>query len=66
MLMHQDSKKKRTKWEKIFINPVSDKGLYPEYVKHVYNSVIKCNPVKTWAKVCFFQKTFILYWHIAN
>ena len=57
MFMHQDSKKKPTEWEKIFTNPVSDKGLYPEYVKHIYNSVIKRNPVKTWAKV-FFKKLF--------
>ena len=34
MLMHQDSKKKPTEWEKIFTNHVSDQ----KYIKNPYNS----------------------------
>ena len=30
-----------TEWEKIFVNLISKKDLYPEYVKHPYNSTTK-------------------------
>lgn len=30
-----------TKWKKIFPNYLSDRGLYPEYIKNAYNLIIK-------------------------
>ena len=38
---HQESERQHTEWENIFANPVSVKGLFLEYIKYIYNSIIK-------------------------
>ena len=35
---YQEKKKPSTKWEKIFVNDIADKGLYPKHTKNLYNS----------------------------
>lgn len=39
------AKRQPTECEKIVGNHVSDKGMYPEYIKDPYNSIIKENPI---------------------
>lgn len=54
-------KKKAIKWEKIFIHDECLlKDLYPEYIKHTYNSkIIRKNSIKNWTT--YFNRYFRKY-----
>ena len=41
MKIIQKAKRQPTKWEDIFVNHVSDKGLVSRIIKDSYNSIIK-------------------------
>jgi len=41
MKIIQKAKRQPTKWEYIFVNHVSDKGLVSRIIKDSYNSIIK-------------------------
>ena len=43
MKIIQKAKRQPTKWEDIFVNHVSDKGLVSRIIKTSYNSIIKEN-----------------------
>ena len=59
------TKRPPTKWEKIFVNNMSDKGQYPKYTKNPYNSTSrkhtmplkKKNGQRTWTDI-FLKKTY--------
>ena len=58
--------KRQTKTGKQFSNYVSDRYLYPKYIKNSYNSLIKDNPILKWSKYLNRELSKKLYGWLIN